>query len=135
MARRSLRPHRRSGRCRASGRGHSREAGERLLDYGYREFNNYAVAKAGLINLARYLAKEWAPQGIRVNCVAPGPIETPMVTGRFGPAERAALAANVPLGRIGEARHVAHAIDYLVAGDAAFVTGTVMNVSGGLVLD
>ena len=95
----------------------------------------YAVAKAGLVNLTRYLAREWAPQGIRVNCLAPGPIDTPMVTGRFSAEVLAQLRAAVPLGRIGEPRHVAHAVDYLLHPDAAFVTGTVMNVSGGLVLD
>ncbi|MCU0758369.1 MAG: SDR family oxidoreductase [Steroidobacteraceae bacterium] len=95
----------------------------------------YAVAKAGLINLTRYLAKEWAGEGIRVNCLAPGPIDTPMVTGRFSPEVLAKLRDSVPLGLIGEPRHVAHAIGYLVGADAAFVTGTVMNLSGGLVLD
>lgn len=95
----------------------------------------YAVAKAGLVNLTRYLAREWAPQGIRVNCLAPGPIDTPMVSGRFTPDVLAQLRSAVPLGRLGEARHVAHAVDYLLHPDAAFVTGTVMNVSGGLVLD
>ena len=95
----------------------------------------YAVAKAGIVNLGRYLALEWAPQGIRVNTVAPGPIDTPMVTGgRLSPAELARLPTVVPLGRIGEPRHVAHAIEYLLHPDADFVTGTVMHVSGGLVM-
>jgi len=95
----------------------------------------YAVAKAGIINLTRYLAKEWAGEGIRVNCLAPGPIATPMVTGRFSAATLKELQRSVPLGQIGEAVHVAHAIDYLTSPAAAFVTGTVMNVSGGMVLD
>jgi NAD(P)-dependent dehydrogenase (short-subunit alcohol dehydrogenase family) len=95
----------------------------------------YAVAKAGLVNLMRYLAKEWGPEGIRVNCLAPGPIETPMVTGRFPPEVLASLQASVPLRRLGQPLHVAHAIAYLTSPDAAFVTGTVQNVSGGLVLD
>lgn len=99
----------------------------------------YAVAKAGIINLVRYLAKEWASEGIRVNCIAPGPVATPMVTGRFSGETMTALEQSVPLvradGRIGTPRHFAHAVDYLVSPDAAFVTGTVMNLSGGLVLD
>lgn len=95
----------------------------------------YAVAKAGLVNLMRYLAREWAPEGIRVNCLAPGPIDTPMVTGRFTPEVLAQLRAAVPLGTIGEPRHVAHAVDYLLHPDGGFVTGTVLNISGGLVID
>jgi NAD(P)-dependent dehydrogenase (short-subunit alcohol dehydrogenase family) len=95
----------------------------------------YAVAKAGIINLTRYLAKEWAGEGIRVNCLAPGPITTPMVTGRFTPDVLEKLRAAVPLGELGEPAHVAHAIDYLTSSAAAFVTGTVMNLSGGMVLD
>jgi NAD(P)-dependent dehydrogenase (short-subunit alcohol dehydrogenase family) len=94
----------------------------------------YAAAKAGVVNLTRYLAREWAPLGIRVNCVSPGPIDTPMVTGRFSPAVLGGLRATVPLGRIGEPRHVAHAIEYLLHPDADFVTGAVMNVSGGVVM-
>jgi NAD(P)-dependent dehydrogenase (short-subunit alcohol dehydrogenase family) len=95
----------------------------------------YAAAKAGIVNLGRYLAAEWAPQGVRVNIVAPGPIDTPMVTGgRLSPAELARLPTAVPLGRMGEPRHVAHAIEYLLHPDADFVTGTVMHVSGGLVM-
>lgn len=95
----------------------------------------YAVAKAGLINLARYLAKEWAGEGIRVNCLAPGPIKTPMVSGRFSADVLATLEASVPLGTLGGPEQVAHAIDYLTSPAAGFVTGTVMNISGGVVLD
>ncbi len=95
----------------------------------------YAAAKAGIVNLGRYLAAEWAPQGIRVNTVAPGPIDTPMVTGgRLSQTELAQVQTSVPLGRMGEPRHVAHAIEYLLHPDADFVTGTVMHVSGGLVM-
>lgn len=99
----------------------------------------YAVAKAGIVNLVRYLAKEWAGEGIRVNCIAPGPIATPMVTGRFSGDALASLERSVPLvrddGRIGTPRHFAHAVEYLLNPAAAFVTGTVMNLSGGVVLD
>jgi NAD(P)-dependent dehydrogenase (short-subunit alcohol dehydrogenase family) len=94
----------------------------------------YAVAKAGIVNLTRYLAKEWAPLGIRVNCVAPGPIETPMLQ-RLGEAVRTELAAAVPLGRVGRAEEVAASVRFLCSDEAGFLTGTVHNVSGGLVLD
>ena len=94
----------------------------------------YAVAKAGLINLTRYLAKEWAAEGIRVNAIAPGPIDTPMLA-RLDAATREQLRQAVPLKILGTPAHVAHAINYLTSTAAAFVTGTVMNVSGGLALD
>lgn len=95
----------------------------------------YAVAKAGIVNLMRHLAREWAPQRIRVNCLAPGPIDTPMTRGRFPPEVMEQLRAAVPFGMIGAPEHVAHAVDYLLHPDAAFVTGTVLNISGGLVID
>jgi NAD(P)-dependent dehydrogenase (short-subunit alcohol dehydrogenase family) len=95
----------------------------------------YAVAKAGIINLTRYLAREWAKDGIRVNCLAPGPIETPMVTDRFDAQTIEGLIRSVPLRRLGQPDDIAHAIDYLTSQRAGFVTGTVMNLSGGLVFD
>jgi NAD(P)-dependent dehydrogenase (short-subunit alcohol dehydrogenase family) len=94
----------------------------------------YAVAKAGIINLCRYLAKEWAPDRVRVNCIAPGPVDTPMLH-RFPPELRASLDQAVPLGRAATAAEVADIVAFLCSTRAAYLTGTVMNVSGGLVLD
>lgn len=94
----------------------------------------YAVAKAGIVNLVRYLAREWAPDRVRVNAVAPGPIDTPMLA-RFTAEQRERIATAVPLGRLGKADEVAAAIAWLVGHDATWVTGTVLNLSGGVVLD
>jgi 3-oxoacyl-[acyl-carrier protein] reductase len=94
----------------------------------------YAVAKAGIANLSRYLAKEWASDGIRVNCLSPGPIDTPMVA-RFSSAVRERLVEAIPLGRLGTAEEVAATVDYLTGPDAGFLTGTLHNLSGGMVLD
>lgn len=94
----------------------------------------YTAAKAGIIGMVRYLAKEWAADGIRVNCIAPGPIDTPMLD-RLGPEQRARLARRAPLGRLGTARECAGLTDFLCSEAAAHMTGTVANLSGGLVLD
>ena len=94
----------------------------------------YAVAKAGIINLTRYLAKEWAVDGIRVNCLAPGPVDTPMLD-RIGDEQLAALIEAVPLKRMARADEVAATVCYLASPQAAYLTGTVHNISGGLVLD
>jgi NAD(P)-dependent dehydrogenase (short-subunit alcohol dehydrogenase family) len=94
----------------------------------------YAAAKAGVVNLTRYLAKEWAAEGVRVNCVAPGPVATPMLD-RLGADGIAALEGTIPLGRIATPSDVAATIDFLCSPAAAYLTGTVHNVSGGLRLD
>jgi len=93
----------------------------------------YASAKAGIHNLVHYLGKEWAGDGIRVNAVAPGPIDTPMVQ-RLGDETRAMLRDAIPLGREGTAEEVAANILFLCSRGAVWQTGSVVNISGGLVL-
>lgn len=93
----------------------------------------YAAAKAGLIMLTRSLAIELAPYGIRANAVAPTFVETDL--GRLTldqPGAREALGARIPLGRVASPEDVAAAVRYLVSPDAAFITGTVLPVDGGV---
>jgi len=92
---------------------------------------NYAAAKAGLIGFGRSLAREVASRGVTVNVVAPGLIDTDML-GALAEERRAALAAAVPLGRIGSAEEVAESVHFLCSEGAAYVTGAVLPVDGGL---
>ena len=92
---------------------------------------NYAAAKAGLVGLARSLAKELASRGVTVNAVAPGAIDTDML-GALGEEQLAAIADRVPLGRIGSPEEIAAAVEFLASEDASYVTGTVLTVDGGL---
>lgn len=94
----------------------------------------YAVSKAGVINLTRYLAKEWGGEGIRVNCIAPGPIDTPMVQ-RLPDETVERLRHAIPLGRIGQPADVAGVVAFLCSPAAGYLTGITLNVSGGLLLD
>lgn len=94
----------------------------------------YAVAKAGIVNLARYLAKEWAEQGIRVYCLAPGPVDTPMLQ-RLDPSVRERLSRASPLRRITTAEEVAAVILGLLGPAGSALTGTVHNISQGMELD
>ncbi len=94
---------------------------------------HYSAAKAGLIGLTKALAKEEGPSGITVNCVAPGVIETDMMAG-FGPEDKAALAGETPVGRLGSAGEVARLLVFLAGRDAGYITGQVFGVNGGLVI-
>ncbi len=94
---------------------------------------HYSTAKAALIGLTKALAKEVGPSGVRVNCVAPGVIETNMVSS-FSPEDLAALAEETPLGRLGRPEEVARAILFLVSDDASYITGQVISPNGGLVV-
>ncbi|MDW3218172.1 MAG: 3-oxoacyl-ACP reductase FabG [Acidimicrobiales bacterium] len=92
---------------------------------------NYAASKAGLIGLARSLAKEFASRNITANVVAPGPIETDMLAA-LTDDQREAMLAMVPTGRLGAPEEIAAAIAFLASDEAAYITGTVLPVDGGL---
>jgi NAD(P)-dependent dehydrogenase (short-subunit alcohol dehydrogenase family) len=93
---------------------------------------NYAAAKAGLMGLARALAKEVASRSITVNVVAPGLVETDM-TSELGTASDA-LAALIPMGRIGQPADIAGVVGFLASNHARYITGAVLAVDGGLAL-
>jgi len=100
---------------------------------GFAGIPAYAASKGGVVQLTRTVALEYATQGIRVNCVCPGVIDTPMVE-RFShgdPAVRDALTSMQPVGRMGRPDEIAGAVLYLCSDEASFITGAVLPVDGG----
>ena len=94
---------------------------------------NYAAAKAGVVGMAKSLARELGSRNITVNCVAPGFIDTDM-TRALSEEQKSALLAQIPLGRLGRPEDVATAVAFLASPAAAYVTGTVQHVNGGMYL-
>jgi 3-oxoacyl-[acyl-carrier protein] reductase len=92
---------------------------------------NYAASKAGLVGLARSLARELGSRGITVNVVAPGPVETDM-TAALGEKRLAELTEAVPLGRMATPDEIAGVVAFLASADAGYITGAVIAVDGGL---
>jgi 3-oxoacyl-[acyl-carrier protein] reductase len=94
---------------------------------------NYAAAKAGIVGFTRSLAREVGSRNITVNAVAPGFIDTDM-TRALDDAQRQALAAGIPLGRLGAAEDIAAAVLFLAAPSGGYVTGHTLHVNGGMYL-
>lgn len=94
----------------------------------------YVAAKAGVIGLTKTLAREYASRGITVNAVSPGYIETDMTASELPEERRGELMKAIPLGRVGQPEDVAAAVAYLAGPGAAYVTGQVLRVNGGLLM-
>lgn len=95
---------------------------------------NYAAAKAGIIGFSKSMAREVGSRNITVNVVAPGFIDTDM-TRVLDDARRDAMLAQVPLGRLGEAREIGDAVAFLASDAAAYITGETLHVNGGMLMD
>jgi 3-oxoacyl-[acyl-carrier protein] reductase len=95
----------------------------------------YAVSKGALTSLTFSLARELAPHGVTVNGVSPAYVRTPMVTEGLTEAQRQALLAQIPVGRFCEPEEFAHVVRFLVSPLAGFITGEIVDLNGGLVMD
>lgn len=103
--------------------------GSRVATVGIPMRTHYTAAKSGLIGLTRSLAKELGPRGIRVNVVAPGPIQTEVET---PPAVIERYKTMIPLGRLGRTAEIAAVVQFLASDSASFVNGETVNVDGGI---
>jgi 3-oxoacyl-[acyl-carrier protein] reductase len=94
---------------------------------------NYAASKAGLVGMSKSMAQELASRNVTVNCVAPGFIATPM-TDILPDAQKDALNARIPMGRMGEGRDIGAAVAYLASREAGYITGQTIHVNGGMAM-
>lgn len=95
---------------------------------------HYSAAKAGVIGLAKAMARELGPDGIRVNCVAPGLIQTDITGDKLSAEMRAEIIKGIPLGRLGQADEVAKAFLFLASDLSSYTTGAVIDVNGGMLI-
>ncbi len=92
---------------------------------------HYTTAKAGVLGLTRHLAREWARDGITVNAISPGIVDTPMVRGSTDEARMAQVLASIPLGRLADPAEIAALVCFLASDEAAYITGTNVDIHGG----
>lgn len=95
---------------------------------------HYSAAKAGVLGLAKAMARELGPDGIRVNSVTPGLIQTDITAGKLGAEAKAEIIKGIPLSRLGEARDVANIYLFLASDLSSYVTGAVIDVNGGMLI-
>jgi 3-oxoacyl-[acyl-carrier protein] reductase len=95
----------------------------------------YTTSKGGMSSLTFSIARETARDGITVNGISPAYIKTPMVTEQLTEAQRQKLLSEIPVGRFCEADEVAHVVRFLVSPLAGFITGEIVDINGGLLLD
>jgi len=95
---------------------------------------HYSAAKAGVLGLAKAMARELGPDGVRVNCVTPGLIQTDITGGRLTDEMRSDILKGIPLNRLGDARDVAGAYLFLASDLSAYITGAVIDVNGGMLI-
>ncbi|MEF7614023.1 glucose 1-dehydrogenase [Aquincola sp. MAHUQ-54] len=95
---------------------------------------HYSAAKAGVLGLARAMAREFAPEGIRINCITPGLIGTDIIKGKLDETRKAEIAETIPLGRLGRAADVAGACVFLASDLSSYCTGITLDVNGGMLI-
>ena len=95
---------------------------------------HYSAAKAGVLGLAKAMAREFGPDGIRVNCVTPGLVETDITGDKLTPEMKSDIIKGIPLGRLGAATDVANIYLFLASDLSAYVTGAVIDVNGGMLI-
>ncbi len=95
---------------------------------------HYSAAKAGILGLARAMAREFGAEGIRVNCITPGLVETDLTEGKLSPERRREIAGTIPLARLGRPDDVAGACVFLASELSAYCTGITLDVNGGMLI-
>jgi NAD(P)-dependent dehydrogenase (short-subunit alcohol dehydrogenase family) len=95
---------------------------------------HYSAAKAGVLGLAKAMARELGPDGIRVNCVTPGLIQTDITGGKLTPEMKEDIRKGIPLNRLGDAIDVARIYLFLASDLSSYVTGAVIDVNGGMLI-
>ena len=95
---------------------------------------HYSAAKAGVLGLAKAMARELGPDGIRVNCVTPGLIQTDITGGKLTPEMKVEIAKGIPLARLGDAIDVARIFLFLASDLSGYVTGATIDVNGGMLI-